>query len=60
MCDDDRVPSDDELLSDSACIMCSDVFQNLDPRRHSWIKHIQQLLIRYLSSFKIFFTWLVG
>ena len=54
MCDDDRPPSDDDLLADNACIMCSDVSQNSNPRNHSWIKHIQQLLIRFLSSFFYF------
>lgn len=50
LCDNDSVASDAELISDSACMMWSDVLQELDPGRHSWIQHIQLLLARFSAE----------
>jgi len=50
LCNSDTVPSDGELLSDSACIMGCDVSSESKSGICSWIHRIQQLLKRFLRG----------
>jgi len=47
LCNNNTVPSDAELISDTACIMWCDASQESNNLMCSWIQRIQKLLKRY-------------
>jgi len=45
-CNNDSLLSDTEVIAEHACIIWSDVLPELDPKKYTWIQHVQQLLTR--------------